>query len=330
VLSLSDAAKLIVARAKLMGELPKGGAMVAIEATEQEVQEAIEGKEAELSIAAVNGPTAIVISGVQQAALEIQARFEEQGKRTKRLSVSHAFHSPLMEPMLADFAKIAEGLDYQAPRIPIVSNLSGELLTEEQAQDPAYWVSHVRGAVRFAQGIETLHAQGVTTFIELGPDAVLTAMASSCLPEDSTAALIPTLRKGRGETESLIGALASAHTAGAKLEWARLYPAAKAVPLPTYPFQRERYWLSAMSGPTDASSIGQGALDHPLLAARVEDPAGERLTLTGRVSLSTHPWLADHAVLGTVILPGTAFVFAQGGECPCLLGAGENILDRLL
>ncbi len=308
VLSLPDAARLITARASLMGELPKGGAMVAIEATEAEVTEALEGKEAELSIAAINGPTSIVISGQEEQALEVQSHFEAQGKRTKRLTVSHAFHSPLIEPMLEDFAEVAKTLDYHEPKIPIVSNLTGEILTAEQAQDPSYWVSHARAAVRFAKGIETLDAQGVSTYLELGPDAVLTAMAASCLPEGSEAALIPTLREGRDEQGALAAAIASAHVAGAKLDWAKLYPSAKRVGLPTYPFQRKRYWLNSSQGQADAGSIGQGVLDHPMLAAAIEDPDGERLTLTGRISLSTHPWLADHAVLGTVILPGTAFL----------------------
>ncbi len=308
VLSLPDAARLITARASLMGELPKGGAMVAIEATEAEVTEALEGKEAELSIAAINGPTSIVISGQEKQALEVQSHFEAQGKRTKRLTVSHAFHSPLIEPMLEDFAKVAGELAYREPKIPIVSNLSGEILAPEQATDPAYWVSHARGAVRFAAGIEALVAQGVTTFVELGPDPVLSAMAAPCLPEGSEATLIPTLREGRDETQAIAGALAAAHVAGAKLDWAKLSPGAKRVSLPTYPFQRERYWLSASATSGDLGAAGQKDADHPLLVAAIEDPEGERLTLTGRISLSTHPWLADHAVLGTVILPGTAFL----------------------
>ncbi len=308
VLSLKDAAKLICARGALMGALPEGGAMVAIEASEEEVSEAIAGKEAELSIAAVNGPASIVISGVEQAALEVQSHFEAQGNRTKRLTVSHAFHSPLIEPMLREFKQVAEGLEYSEPQIPILSNLTGEVLSPEQAQDPAYWVAQVRGAVRFADSVATLQDLGTTTYLELGPDPVLTAMATSCLPAGSEATLAPTLRSGRGEAEAIGGALASAHVSGAKLDWAGLYPGAQRVALPTYPFQRERFWLSASSGPTDASSIGQREIDHPLLSAALEDPATERLTLTGRLSLATHPWLADHAVLDTVILPGTAFV----------------------
>ncbi len=318
VLSLEDAAELISARARLMGELSQGGAMVAIEATEEEVKEALEGKEAELSIAAINGPTSIVISGQEQDAEEIQARFEEQGKRTKRLTVSHAFHSPLIEPMLEAFQEVAKTLAYHEPKIPIVSNLTGEILTAEQAQDPSYWVSHARAAVRFAKGIETLDAQGVSAYLELGPDAVLTAMAASCLPEGSEAALIPTLRSGKEEGGALLGALAQAHASGAKLDWAKLYPSAKRVGLPTYPFQRERYWLTGAGGANDLGAAGLGDAEHPLLAAAIELPGEDSWLLTGRISLSTHPWLADHAVLDTAILPGTAFL-------ELALRAGEQV-----
>jgi polyene macrolide polyketide synthase len=315
VLSLPDAAKLVAARGRLMGALPSGGAMVAIEASEEEVAKAIEGKEGELSIAAINSPTSVVVSGQEKPALEVQSHFEEQGRRTKRLTVSHAFHSPLMEPMLAEFAEVAKSLDYQGPQIPIVSNLTGEVLSAEQATDPAYWVTHVRRAVRFADAVATLDAQGTTAYLELGPDAVLTAMAATALPEDSSAELIPSLRSGREEPEALTAALAAAYVAGAKVEWAELYPGAKRVPLPTYPFQRERFWTQLRRywdppgvGFVDAASIGQREVDHPLLAAAVEEPDGEGLLLTGRISLATHPWLADHAVLGTAIVPGTAFV----------------------
>ena len=309
VLSLPDAAKLVAARGKLMGQLPAGGAMIAIEAPEEEVAEAIAAKEAELSIAAVNGPTSIVISGRREAAEEVQERFEAQGKKTKRLAVSHAFHSPLMEPMLAEFAEVAKSLAYEEPKIAILSNLSGEVLTKEQATDPAYWVSHARGAVRFKDTVATLDRLGTTTYLELGPEGVLSAMAASCLPEGSGAKTIAALRSAKAEPEALIAALSAAHASGAKLDLAALHPAAKRVSLPTYPFQRERYWIASAIGTADASSIGQRGADHPLLAAAIEDPSGEgALTLTGSLSLATHPWLADHAVLGTVILPGTAFL----------------------
>ena len=313
VLSLSDAAKLICARSTLMGALPSGGAMLAIQASEAQVAEAIEGKEAELSIAALNGPASTVISGKAEAIEAQESLWQERGAKTKRLAVSHAFHSPLIEPMSEAFAEVAGELSYSEPQIPIVSNLTGEILTAQQATDPAYWVSHLRAPVRFADGVGALAAQGATALIELGPDPVLTAMAGECLAtEERPPALVPTLREGRPEPEAAILALGSAHAAGAKVEWQRFFEGtgAKRVALPTYPFQRKRYWLAAETGGnSDPSASGQVAADHPLLGAIVS-VAGEEdgALLTGRLSLATHPWLADHAVGGTVLLPGTAFL----------------------
>ncbi len=322
VFSLADAAKLIAARGALMGALPEGGAMLAIEATEPEALEAIEGKDKALSLAAVNGPEAVVISGEEKAIEAQEAHFKAQDRKTKRLAVSHAFHSPLIEPMLEDFKAVLASLTLAEPKLPVISNASGELLSKEQAQDPAYWVSHAREPVRFAKGIQTLAEQGTTTYLELGADPLLGPMAATVLQEGST--LIPTLRQGRDEPEALILALAQAHAAGAKPDWSAFFAGtgAKAVPLPTYPFQRKRYWLNPSSGSGDPSAIGQVDADHPLLSATIEDPATEGLTLTGRISIQTHPWLADHAAAGTVLLPGTAFVemaLRAGREAGCEL-----------
>jgi pimaricinolide synthase PimS1 len=325
VFSLPDAAKLVSARGRLMGELPAGGAMLAIGASEDEAREAIGGNEAELAIAAINGPAAAVISGKREALEELEARWKERGAKSKRLTVSHAFHSPLMEPMLERFGEVAASLDYREPRIPLISDQSGGPLAPEQATDPAYWVAHVRRPVRFADAVATLRAQGASTFVELGPDAVLAPMAAECLGEEERpAALIATLRKGRPEPEALSGALAAAHAAGAKVDWEAFFAGsgAKRVGLPTYPFQRKPYWLASSGGAGEPGTIGQAAAGHPLLAAIVDEPEGGGLAMTGRVSLQSHPWLADHAVAGTVLLPGTAFVemaLRAGAEVGCEL-----------
>ncbi|MGV1080863.1 MAG: type I polyketide synthase, partial [Candidatus Nanopelagicales bacterium] len=311
VLSLADAAKLVCARGALMGALPEGGAMLAIEAAEEAVIASIAGREDELSLAAVNSPDACVISGGEGAIAELESHWRGEGKKTKRLEVSHAFHSPLMEPMLAEFGQLARSLAYQEPRLALVSCLDGELLRAERATDPAHWVAHAREPVRFAAAIETLRGEGATALLELGPDPVLLAMARRCLgAEEHEPALAPLLREGRPGAQTLIGALAAAHAAGAPLDWQRFFAAtgAKSVPLPTYPFQRRRYWLAPRGASTDPAAIGQRALSHPFLAAAIEDPEGEAISFAGRVSLAQHPWLADHAVTGTVLLPGTAFL----------------------
>ncbi len=321
VLSLADATKLVAARGRLMGELPVGGAMVAVEATEAELAETIAGRESELAIAAINGPRSSVVSGAEEAVAEVESTWKERGRKTKRLAVSHAFHSPLMDPMLAEFEQVARGLEYAAPQIPIVSNLSGELLAAEQATDPAYWVEHVRGAVRFADAVAGLQAQGATTYLELGPDGVLTAMAAECLAAQAPPpALIPTLREGRPEREALGAALAMAHASGARIDWEVFLAGrgARWVPLPTYPFQRKHFWLAASLGAGDPATIGQASAEHPLLGAAVALAGSERALLTGRLSLQSHPWLADHAIAETVVVPGTALV-------ELALRAGEEV-----
>jgi acyl transferase domain-containing protein/acyl carrier protein len=313
VFSLSDAARLVVARGRLMGELPDGGSMLALQATEGEVRETIRGSEAELSIAAINGPRSVVLSGAEGAIATAQEHWRSAGCKTKRLTVSHAFHSPLIEPMLEQFELIARELEYREPRIPIVSNLSGGLLTPEQATDPAYWVSHARQPVRFADAVRTLRQQGVTTFLELGPEAVLSAMAQECVESDQAdpaAVFVPSLRTKQPEPATVALAIASAHANGIALDWEAFFAptAARRVTLPTYPFQRKRYWLDSTQGGVDPSATGQVPADHPLLGASIAVAGGEGLLLTGRVSRSTHPWLADHALGGTVLLPGTALV----------------------
>ena len=318
VFSLPDAAKLICARGALMGALPQGGAMVAIEASEAEALESIAGRERELSLAAVNSPRSCVLSGSVQAIGALESHWREQGRKSKRLAVSHAFHSPLMEPMLAGFEEAIANLHYSPPQIPVISCLSGEQLTPEQATDPAFWVAHAREPVRFAAALEALRAQGATAFLELGPDPVLCAMAGECL-EGEDVPCVSVLRGGRPEPETLTAALAGAHAAGAPLEWDAFFEGsgAQAVPLPTYPFQRKRFWLSPTGGPGDPGAIGQRAAGHPFLAAAIDDPEGEALAFSGRVSVAEHPWLADHGVLGSVLLPGTAFLEAAlfaGGQ----------------
>ncbi|HEU5472564.1 MAG TPA: SDR family NAD(P)-dependent oxidoreductase, partial [Actinophytocola sp.] len=289
VLSLDDACTLVAARGRLMQALPTGGAMLAVRATETEVAEALAGLEDRVSIAAVNGPTSVVISGDAEAIDELAPRWE----KTKRLVVSHAFHSPHMEPMLAEFRAVAETLTYHPPRLPVIT--AGDLL------DPEYWVRHVRDAVRFADGLATLNANGVTKFIELGPDGVLSALV-----DDGVA--MPTLRAGRDEPTTLLTAVATAWVNGIALDWPALLPGGRRIPLPTYAFERERYWVDGRTGTAGVAAAGLGAAGHPLLGAAVPLAGGDGLVLTGRVSLASHPWLADHAVHDTVLLPGTAFV----------------------
>ncbi|HEX8074308.1 MAG TPA: acyltransferase domain-containing protein, partial [Thermoleophilaceae bacterium] len=302
VLSLEDACRLVRARGELMGALPEGGAMLAIEAGEDELGELPPG----VSLAAVNGPRGVVVSGDAEPIAALERDWRAKDRRTNRLRVSHAFHSHLMEPMLDEFRRVAETLGYAEPKVPIVSNLTGDASADHT--DPDYWVRHVRETVRFADGVRFLEAQGVTRFIELGPDGVLAGLAAQTIEQDG-ALTIPLLRDERPEPEALTTALAAAHSAGAKVDWTGVVGRGRTVELPTYAFQRERYWLTPGAGRGDASALGLTATEHPLLATAVP-VAGERddWIFSGRLSLSAQPWLRDHAVLDTVILPGTGFV----------------------
>ncbi|MDH6134261.1 acyl transferase domain-containing protein/acyl carrier protein [Kitasatospora sp. MAA4] len=314
VLSLDDACALVAARGRLMQALPQDGAMVSVLAPEEEVAELLDGH-ARVSIAAVNGPTSVVISGDLTAVLDITETLKARGRKTRQLQVSHAFHSPHMDPMLAEFQALAEGLTFHPPTIPIITNTTGRTATPDELRTPDHWVRHVRQAVRFHDGIQTLHAAGVTSYLELGPDAVLTAMGRDCVPElepDSPAPeFIPLLRKDRPEPVSALNALAQLHVRGIGVDWETVFQGTGARPtdLPTYPFQRRHYWPKPAGGPGgDVGAAGLDRIDHPLLGAVVRQADSEELLLTGRLSLRTHPWLADHKVLGRVLLPGTAFV----------------------
>ncbi|MFC7994316.1 SDR family NAD(P)-dependent oxidoreductase [Streptomyces pilosus] len=240
VLSLEDAATLVAARARLMDALPEGGAMIAVQATEDDVRERlVDG----VAIAAVNGARSVVISGDEKAVTEVAAHFE----RTTRLKVSHAFHSPLMEPMLAEFGKIAATLTYREATLPVVSNVTGRLAEPGELQDPEYWVRHVRETVRYHDGLGSLAARGVRRFLEVGPAPVLTALAADH-PEADGAVHVSTARRQGDATESLLRAVGRLHTSGLSPDWDAVFEAlgpAHRVALPTYAFQRKRYWLDA-------------------------------------------------------------------------------------
>ncbi|MEU9118112.1 beta-ketoacyl synthase N-terminal-like domain-containing protein, partial [Streptomyces sp. NPDC048483] len=340
VFSVADAAALVVARGRLMQALPEGGAMVSLEATEEEVLPLLADRPDRVSIAAVNGPAAVVVAGRADEVGAVAEHFGALGRKTKRLRVSHAFHSPLMEPMLAEFRTAVSRLTPQAPVIPVVSGLTGTLATVEQLTSPEYWVNHARHTVRFADALDWLHGHGAATFLELGPDGVLSAMAQNSLaatgtadgapdsadavgPADGVPATLAVLRPGRPEAETLTAALVGLHTRGVAVQWESYFQdtGARRTDLPTYAFQRRRYWpKSTPATGGDVRAAGLGAAHHPLLTAAVSVANSDGLLLTGRLSRRTHPWLADHAVRGTVLLPGTAFLelaVRAGDETGC-------------
>jgi pimaricinolide synthase PimS1 len=286
VLSLEDACTLVLARGRLMQALPEGGVMVAVQASEVDVLLLPEG----VSLAAVNGPSSVVLSGAADAVAAHAAKF---GK-SKRLTTSHAFHSALMEPMLAQFRTVLDGLTFTAPTLPLVSTVD-----EEPTWDAAYWARQVREPVRFHDGVERLSAQGVTVFAELGPAAVLTPLVDGA---------VPLLRADRPEPATLIRGLATLHVRGTTVAWPAFFGGARRVALPHYPFEHERFWLDAPPATGDVTAAGLTHPDHPLLGAALALADGDGFLCTGVLSPRSHPWLADHVVLGSTLLPGTAFV----------------------
>ena len=255
VFSLSDACKLVGARGRLMSALPVGGAMLAVQASEEEAGESLAGWEDQVALAAVNCPSSVVLSGVEGAVEELAELWIQRGRKVKRLRVSHAFHSQLMDGMLEDFAEVAREIRYQPPRIPVVSNLLGEP-DHEALCSPEYWVRQVRETVRFADGVNWLGAQGVGGFLEIGPDGALSSMVRECLGDRQSTAeneqertVVAASKPGWPERHSIVTGLAELLwiSAGRASTWDALSGkrGAGGVQLPSYPFQRERYWLDS-------------------------------------------------------------------------------------
>ncbi|MEE1820909.1 SDR family NAD(P)-dependent oxidoreductase, partial [Streptomyces sp. BE20] len=312
VLSLPDAAALVAARGRLMQAMPAGGAMVALTVSAEELAPMLAERADVLSLAAVNGPASTVVSGDPRAVAELAAHWEALGRRSRRLRVSHAFHSPHMDGMLAEFRAVASTLEFRPPRIPLVANRTGALATAEQLASPEHWVDQVRGTVEFRAGIDRLEAAGVDRYLELGPDGSLTGLGQDCLAERSPGALlVPLLRRDQPEETALTAALARLHAHGTPVDWSRRFPPTaprEAAGLPTYAFQHRRYWLEATAPEADLPSAGLLAVDHPLLGAAVELAGGEGFLFTTRLSCRTQPWLADHRVFDGVLFPATGFL----------------------
>ncbi|GLY40043.1 polyketide synthase [Amycolatopsis sp. NBRC 101858] len=313
VLSLTDAATLVAARGRLMAALPEGGVMIAVEAAEAEVAPLLGDG---LAIAAVNGPRAIVLSGADAATTALAARF---GGGT-RLRVSHAFHSPLVEPMLDEFHDIATGLKHHRPSIPLVSGLTGLLVDE---LEPGHWRRHARSAVRFADALATIAASGPVIGLEIGPAPVLGRSAADALPV--TAATM----SGAG----VLTAVGAVHTAGVSVDWTAVFArsGAQITPLPTYPFKRTRYWLDPPS-----PSLEPAGGEHAVLGPALVAPDSPRVVHGGSLGVRRQRWLAGHVVGGAVLAPGTAFVdlaLHAGGaavdeltiEAPLRLDATEDV-----
>nr|VFJ59819.1 MAG: Acyl transferase domain-containing protein [Candidatus Kentron sp. DK] len=333
VFSLEDALKLIAARGRLMQRLCEPGAMLALQTGEAEALELIAPFAGKLSLAAINGPESVVVSGEFDAMEALKNALADKGIKAKPLSVSHAFHSPMMEPMLAEFEQVARSVTYAKPTISLCSNVTGAMVTDEVViADPAYWVQHVREPVRFAAGVGALYAEGINTFLEIGPKPALLGMAGQCLPadaDDTAIAWIPSLREGQEDWRQMLESLGRWHVRGGVIDWNAFDGGAdggpdgkiprRKVQLPTYPFQRQRYWIdrARQSRRIDADHSG-----HPLLGKRLNlADTDNKIRFESRIGFSSaSAYLMDHRVIDIAVVPGAAHL-------EIALAAGSHISD---
>ncbi|CAM5513500.1 SDR family NAD(P)-dependent oxidoreductase [Streptomyces microflavus] len=246
ILTLTDATTLVTARAHLMQSMPPGGTMIAIQAPEHTIRPHLTGHETHIDIAAINTPNSTVISGTTHTAQTIATTLRNTGHKTHTLNTSHAFHSPHMDGMLNQFTTTTKNITHHPATTPLISTLTGKPTTHQELQNPHYWADQVRHTVRFADAIKTLETEGVTTYVEIGPDTVLSALAAAGVEKPDAMAAIPLMGRGRPEDSTVAAALGALHGRGVRVDWEAFYAgtAARRVPLPTYAFQHERYWLT--------------------------------------------------------------------------------------
>ncbi|NEQ05932.1 MAG: SDR family NAD(P)-dependent oxidoreductase [Moorea sp. SIO4E2] len=307
VFSLEDGLKLIAMRGRLMQQLPSGGEMVSVMASESQVTEAIGEYSSQVTIAAINGPESMVISGESEAIATICSKLEAMGVKTKHLQVSHAFHCPLMEPMLAEFEAVAQEVTYSQPRIPLISNVTGQKVSSE-ITTAKYWVNHVRQPVKFAQSMKTLDEEGYKVFLEVGPKPILLGMGRQCLTED-VGEWLPSLRPGVDEWQQMLYSLGQLYVKGAKIDWSRFdsdYSRQK-VALPTYPFQRERYWIETNNNFWPKQKFSKGENLHPLLGQKL-NCAGEQQIFASQIGEKSPNYLSHHRVFNQALFPTTGYL----------------------
>jgi acyl transferase domain-containing protein/surfactin synthase thioesterase subunit/acyl carrier protein len=307
---LRDGLRLVAERGKLMQGLPKEGAMAVVFAAEARVRAALGGAKT-VVIAALNGPENTVVSGDRDELAEILRALAGDYIGAKLLTVSHAFHSPLMDPILDRLEAVAGDVRHHAPRLTLVSNVTGR--AGEAPATARYWREHARGAVRFADGIATLRELGYDAFVEIGPGSTLLAMARQSAPEPDLVWL-PTLGRQQGDARTLMESLGALYALGLSIDWPRVHDGAdrRRVPLPTYPYQRRRYWLDEASSdegaaPPEARSPGTersevSRADHPLLGTCVRAD-GDALEFECRYGVEQLPYLRDHRVYERHVLP---------------------------
>ncbi|MFD5387121.1 SDR family NAD(P)-dependent oxidoreductase [Streptomyces sp. NPDC127074] len=310
-LSLEDAAKVVALRSQALRALSGRGGMVSVSLPVDSVRERLEAWGERLSVAAVNGPSAVVVSGDADALDELLGACEGEGIRARRVPVDYASHCAHVEAIEDELQRILAGITPRSSSVPFYSTVTGGVLDTTE-MDAGYWYRNLRQTVRFDETVRVLLTDGFQVFIEASAHPVLTMGVEQTAEDHGTrVTAVGSLRREEGGLDRFMTSLAEAYVGGLSVDWAGVFAgtAARRVDLPTYAFQRARFWLDPEVGDAaDVSSAGLDSAGHPLLGAAVPLPDSDGFLLTGRLSLRTHPWLADHAVLGRVILPGTAFV----------------------
>jgi len=312
VFGLEDGLKLIAERGRLMQSLPRDGEMVSLQTSEERVISAIAGYEKDVSIAAINGPRSIVISGKSNTIRHISDMLKNEGVKVKKLEVSHAFHSPLMEPMLAEFATTLNSVSFHTPRIALVSNLTGDFVSSEIASS-AYWLKHVRRPVRFSDSMESLYRKGYEVFVEIGPKPVLLGMGRLCLPKDA-GVWLPGLRPNRSDWQQLLESLAELYVRGVEADWFGFDKdySRRRVHLPTYPFQRKRYWIESAFSVGKSQVASRKSQDksavHPFIGGRLNLPFSQEIRFESQIAYDSPPHLKDHKIFGTVVMPAASHI----------------------
>jgi len=330
VLTVDDALGLIATRGRLMQSLPPGGAMAAVFADTARVADALSSYGGQVSIAALNGPAQVVISGKADVVDAVCARLQSEGVRCRNLPVSHAFHSSLVDPILGDFEQAASVVQFSPPRLRVISNLTGRVAEAREITQPGYWRRHVREAVRFHEGLQSLASLGVDVCLEVGPHPTLLAFAQAVFEDAADApTLVSTLRKDQVDGDQLTATLAALYLAGADIDWSAIWSAspARAGTLPAYPFQREKFWFQCTQRPaTEVIQRGRRT-HHSLLGARVRSALRDVVQFESLLRPEEVPFLRDHNVQGRLILPATAFLELAMEAGYEVLGATPSLCD---
>ncbi len=329
VFSLEDGLRLIAERGRLMQGLPRVGTMAAVFSSLKEVGAALGQRGSQVSVAAINGPTEVVISGSYEAIQDVLKELKARGIKARSINVSHAFHSPLMEPILDPFEDVAAKLNYNAPKIDLISNLTGEMVNAGQICDAGYWRRHVREPVRFAAGMQRLYEMGCGVLLEVGPQATLLGMGKKCWPDDS-GIWLPSLRKGRDDWQQMLGSLQALYVHGVEVDWSgfdRDYRRRK-VALPTYPFQRQRYWLETKPARMAVKPGEATPAAHPLLGVQLQSPLSE-IQFESYLSIDSQPFFSDHRIYGLPVFPATAYMEMALAGASEALGAGRYALQDI-